>query len=51
MDTYYVWYGSITERGVYNAGGSGYGSLQEAVSAVERSSGIGLTVRWKVGAP
>lgn len=45
-DTYYIWYGSTTERGAYSAGGGGFGSLQEAVSAAERSAGVGCTVKW-----
>jgi hypothetical protein len=46
QDTYYVWYGSTTERGVYVAGGGHYASLQEAVQAVEGAHGIGTTARW-----
>ena len=47
QDTYYVWYGSTTERGVYVAGGGHDASLREAVQAVEGAHGIGTTVRWK----
>ena len=49
-DTYYVQYGSVTERGIFNAGGGGYLSLAEARSAAEAAPGIGTTVRWCSGA-
>jgi len=47
LDTYYVWYGSTTERGVFNSGGGAYDSEAEAVAAIEAATGIGPTVRWK----
>ena len=47
LDTYYVWYGSTIERGVFNSGGGAYASEAEAVAAVEAAIGIGRTVRWK----
>jgi hypothetical protein len=46
IDTYYVWFGSTTERGKYNAGGGGYPSLVEAIANVENRPGFGKTVRW-----
>jgi hypothetical protein len=46
VDTYYVWYGSTTARGVYNSGGGGYPSLADAVASVEAAADIGRTVRW-----
>ena len=49
-DTYYVQYGSATERGIFNAGGGGYLSLAEARAAAEAAPGIGTTVQWCSGA-
>ena len=49
-DTYYVQYGSVAERGIFNASGGGYLSLAEARSAAEAAPGIGITVRWCSGA-
>ena len=46
LDTYYVWYGSTTERGVFTSGGGAYASEAEAVAAIEAATGIGPTVRW-----
>ncbi|WP_119965670.1 hypothetical protein [Simplicispira lacusdiani] len=46
QDTYYVQYGSTTERGRFNAGGGGHRSLPEAMAAAEAAPGIGPTVRW-----
>lgn len=45
-ETFYIHYGSTTERGRYNAGGGGYPSLQEAVAAVETAPSTGATVEW-----
>ena len=47
QDTYYIQYGSTTERGVFNAGGGAYGSLADAIAGVEGAPGIGGTVRWR----
>ena len=47
QDTFYVQYGSTTERGVFNAGGGGYPSLAEAMAQAESPLGIGSTIRWK----
>jgi hypothetical protein len=47
QDTFYIWYGSTTERDCFNAGGGGYPSLGEAMAAAESAPGIGHTVRWK----
>jgi len=46
-DTYYVRYGSTTDRGVFNAGGGWYSSIAEAIASVEAAPGIGATARWK----
>lgn len=45
-ETFYVQYGSTTERGVFNAGGGMFSSLEQAILAVESALGIGGTVRW-----
>jgi hypothetical protein len=45
-DTYYIHYGSTTERGRFNAGGSEFPTLAEAVAHVESAPGIGRSVRW-----
>jgi hypothetical protein len=45
-ETFYIWYGSTTLSGHYNAGGGAFPTLEEAVSAVERAPGIGHTVCW-----
>ena len=44
--TYYLWWGSTTERGRFNAGGGGYATLALAQAAAEAAPGIGPTVRW-----
>lgn len=44
--TYYLYFGSTTERGKFNAGGGGYPSVEEAVAAAECAPGIGATVHW-----
>lgn len=45
-ETFYIWYGSTTLRGHYNAGGEARFTLQEAMEAVEAAPGIGNSVRW-----
>ena len=44
--TYYLWWGSTTERGRFNVGGGGYATLALAQAAAEAAPGIGPTVRW-----
>jgi hypothetical protein len=46
QDTYYIWYGSITEQGKFNAGGGGFPTLAEAKATVELAPGIGQSVKW-----
>lgn len=46
VETFYVEYGSTTERGRFNAGGGGHASLAEAIATVESARGIGATVTW-----
>lgn len=45
QDTYYIEYGSTTERGVFNAGGGGYPSLNAAMAAASAAPAIGKTVK------
>lgn len=47
IDTYYVWYGSTTERGRFHAGSRGFPSVAEAMAGVKSAPGIGRTVRWR----
>lgn len=47
IDTYYVWFGSITERGRFDAGGGAYSSLGDAMEGAKRAPGIGSSIRWK----
>jgi hypothetical protein len=44
--TYYVWFGSTTQRGLFNAGGGGWPTLDEAIASVESRPGFGKTVVW-----
>lgn len=46
VETFYVEYGSTTERGTFTAGGGVYDSLEEAIAAAEAAPGIGDSVRW-----
>jgi hypothetical protein len=48
--TFYVEYGSTTDRGTFNSGGGGFASIAEAVASVEATPGIGETVKWENGA-
>lgn len=48
IDTYYVFFGSTTERGSYTAGGGGYSTLAEAVAWVEARPRFGNTIVWSV---
>jgi hypothetical protein len=45
-DTYYLHFGSTTERGVFNAGGGAYDSLDEAIQGAMNAPGIGRSIRW-----
>jgi hypothetical protein len=44
--TFYVEYGSTSERGVFTAGGGGYPSLTAAVAAAEAALGSAASVKW-----
>lgn len=46
IETYYVFFGSTTERECYNASGGGYSSLAEAIANVEQRPGFGPSVKW-----
>jgi hypothetical protein len=48
-DTYYVQYGSASQRGIFNACGGAYPSLAEARSAAEAAPSIGSTIQWHLG--
>lgn len=45
-ECYYVQYGSITQRGNFNAGGGGGATLEAAIKVAESVPGIGPTMRW-----
>ncbi|MFC0134323.1 hypothetical protein [Massilia eurypsychrophila] len=47
VDTYYLWFGSTTERNRFNAGGGGFSSLKEAKTNAEGRPGFGRSVRWE----
>jgi len=47
VDTFYVEYGSTTERGVFKAGGGGHPSLAAAVAAAEAALGVTAQLTWK----
>jgi hypothetical protein len=47
VDTFYVQYGSTTERDRFNAGGGGYSSLADAIAGAEAAPGIGKSIVWK----
>jgi hypothetical protein len=44
--TFYVEYGSTTQRGVFTAGGGGHSSLAAAVTAAEVALGGASAVKW-----
>ena len=47
QDTFYLEYGSTTQRGVFNAGGGAHSSLSAAMAAAEAAPGFGNSVVWK----
>lgn len=46
IDSYYIQFGSTSERGRFNAGGGCYPALSEAIEAAARAPGIGPTIVW-----
>ncbi|NRR32447.1 hypothetical protein HSX11_19965 [Oxalobacteraceae bacterium] len=46
-ETFYIQYGSTTERGRYTSGGRGYPTLSDAVDVVEGAPGFGSSVQWR----
>jgi hypothetical protein len=48
-DTYYIWYGSTTERGAFNVAGGANQTMEDAMAMAEAAPGIGSTVQWKDG--
>jgi hypothetical protein len=42
--TYYIEYGSTSEKGVFHAGGGGFGSAEEATSAA--AAAVGESLVW-----
>ena len=47
QDTFYLEYGSTTQRGAFNAGGGAHSSLSAAMAQAEAASGFGKSVVWK----
>lgn len=45
-ETFYIHYGSTTERDRYNAGSGAYPTLLEAMAVLEVAAGFGPTVKW-----
>ena len=46
IDTYYLWFGSTTERNRFNAGGAAFATLEDAMKNAEERPGFGGSVRW-----
>jgi hypothetical protein len=46
VDSYYVQYGSTTQRGVFNSESAAFESLQEAMFGAIQQLGQERTVRW-----
>ncbi len=46
QETFYIWFGSTTARGQFNAAGPARFTLAEAMKAAEEAPGIGSTIRW-----
>ncbi len=45
--TFYIEFGSTTQRGVFNARGGACDSLDEAMSDAKNTPGIGSSIRWR----
>ncbi|MGC4077990.1 MAG: hypothetical protein QM702_13365 [Rubrivivax sp.] len=48
QSTYYIQFGSTTERGDFQSGSSGFRSLAEAIAEAESIPGVGPTLEWQV---
>lgn len=46
--TFYIQFGSTTQRGVFQSGSRGFRSLAEATAEAESTPGIGPTLEWQV---
>jgi hypothetical protein len=46
-ESYYVQYGSTTQRGVFTAGSGPFDSLPEALAGAARQLGAQRTIRWE----
>lgn len=46
-ETFYIRYGSTTERGTFNSASGAFFSLDDAIAAVEKMPLIGTTVTWR----
>jgi hypothetical protein len=49
IDSYYVQYGSTTERGVFNAGSEAFSTLEEAAAGAVQQLGAQRAIRWQEG--
>lgn len=48
QSTFYIQFGSTTQRGVFQSGCRGFQSLAEAVAKAESTPGVGPTLEWQV---
>jgi hypothetical protein len=46
-ETFYVQYGSTTERGKFNARSGAFLTVDDAIAAVEKIPGVGNSGRWR----
>lgn len=46
-ETFYVHYGSTTERGTFTSRSHGFRTLEEAIANVEEHHGFGKTIKWR----
>jgi hypothetical protein len=46
VETYYICFGSTTERGSYSSQSGGYLSLSAAITDAESRSGFGKSIKW-----
>lgn len=45
-ETYYVQFGSTTQRGLFNSVGANYPSMETAMHGARAVPGIGSSIRW-----